>query len=85
MFPLQIVNDTVPLSLTLLAINACFIHCQSNVKNYSISHKSEKNHLGYKIFHFPANLWLKIQNTNDQKSSLIFFDMYLENYHIISQ
>ena len=56
---------------------------QSVISQKLVNHK--KNHLGYKIFHFPANLWLKIQNTNDQKSSLIFFDMYLENYHIISQ
>ena len=41
--PLQIINDIEPLSLTLLGVNACFIHHPSNVKNYSIGHKSETN------------------------------------------
>ena len=39
--PLQIINDIEPLSLTLHGLNACFIHHPSNVKNYSIGHKSE--------------------------------------------
>ena len=41
MCPLQIINDIEPLSLTLHAVNACFIHHPSNVENYSIGHKSE--------------------------------------------
>ena len=41
MCPLQIINDIEPLSLTLYGVNACFIHHPSNVKNYSIGHKSE--------------------------------------------
>ena len=41
MCPLQIINDIEPLSLTLHGVNAHFIHHPSNVKNYSIGHKSE--------------------------------------------
>ena len=41
MCPLQIINDIEPLSSTLHGVNACFIHHLSNVKNYSINHKSE--------------------------------------------
>ena len=41
MCPLQIINDIKPLSSTLHGVNVCFIHHLSNVKNYSISHKSE--------------------------------------------
>ena len=41
MCPLQIINDIEPLSLTLHGVNACFIYHTSNVKNYSIGHKSE--------------------------------------------
>ena len=41
MCPLQIINDIEPLSLTIHGVNACFIHHPSNVKNYSIGHKSE--------------------------------------------
>ena len=33
--------DIEPLSLTLHGLNAHFIHHPSNVKNYSIGHKSE--------------------------------------------
>ena len=43
MCPLQIINDSEPLSLTLHGVNACFIHHPSNVENYSIGHKSETN------------------------------------------
>ena len=39
--PLQIINDIEPLSLILHGLNACFIHHPSNLKNYSIGHKSE--------------------------------------------
>ena len=41
MCPLQIINDIEPVLSTLHGVNACFIHYPSNVKNYSISHKSE--------------------------------------------
>ena len=41
MCPLQIINDSEPLSLTLHGVNACFIHHPFNVKNYSIGHKLE--------------------------------------------
>ena len=41
MFPLQIINDIEPLSLTLHGVNTHFIHHPSNVKNYSTCHKSE--------------------------------------------
>ena len=41
MCPLQIIIDIEPLSLTLHGLNARFIHHLSNVKNYSIGHKSE--------------------------------------------
>ena len=41
MCPLQIINDTEPLSLTLHGVNAHFIYHPSNVENYSIGHKSE--------------------------------------------
>ena len=41
MYPLQIINDIEPLSLTLHGVNMCFIHHPSNVENYSIGHKSE--------------------------------------------
>ena len=41
MCPLQIINDIKALSLTLHGVNTCFIHHRSNVKNYSIGHKSE--------------------------------------------
>ena len=34
-------NDNEPLPLTLHGLNAHFIHHPSNVKNYSIGHKSE--------------------------------------------
>ena len=36
--PLQIINDTESLSLTLHGVNASFIHHPSNVENYLISH-----------------------------------------------
>ena len=41
MCPLQIINGIEPLSLTLHGVNTWFIHHPSNVKNYSIAHKSE--------------------------------------------
>ena len=41
MCPLQIINDSDPLSLTLDGVNACFVHHLSNVQNYLIGHKSE--------------------------------------------
>ena len=44
MCPLQIINYTESLSLTVHGVNACFIHHPSNAENYLISHKSETNH-----------------------------------------
>ena len=41
MCPLQIINDTEPLSLTIHGVNACFIYHPSNVENYLNSHKSK--------------------------------------------
>ena len=41
MCPLQIINDTEPLSLTLHGVNAGFIYHPSNVEKYLIGHKSE--------------------------------------------
>ena len=41
MCALQIINNIEPVSLTLHDVNARFIHHPSNVKNYSIGHKSE--------------------------------------------
>ena len=41
MCPLQIINDSEPLSSTLHGVNARFIHHPSNVKNYLIGHKLE--------------------------------------------
>ena len=43
MYPLQIINDIEPLSLTIHSVNAWFIHHLSYVKNYSIGHKPETN------------------------------------------
>ena len=83
MCPLQIINDIEYLSLTLHGVNGTFIHHPSNGKNYSNGHKSEKSqpnqkkkkvHPSYIFLHLSANLWLKIQSTNGQKSSLNFFD-----------
>ena len=50
MCALQIINDIEPLSLTLHGINTCFIHHLSNVKNYSIGHKSETDQQKQKNF-----------------------------------
>ena len=64
-------------------VNGMFICHLSNVKNYSNGHKSETDqlnqkkkilHPSYIFLHLSANFWLKIQNTNGQKSSLNFFD-----------
>ena len=85
MCPLQIINDIEPLSSTLHGVNACFIHHPSNVKNYSISHKSEtnwpkqkqKNGVLENIFlHLYTGFELKNQNKNGWKSSLNFFDIH---------
>ena len=82
MCPLQITNNTEPLSLTIHGVNACFIHHPSHVKNYSISHKSETNWQKQKKcpgeYIFIPLYWfgVKIQNTNGQKSSLNFFDIW---------
>ena len=49
MYPLQIINDIEPLSLTLGGVNTHFIHHPSNVENYSIGHKSETDQPKQKI------------------------------------
>ena len=73
MCPLQIIIDFEPLSSTLHGLNARFIHHPSNVKNYSIGHKSEtdrpkhkkKNRVLENIFlHLYTGFGLKNQNTN---------------------
>ena len=69
MYPLQIINDSEPLSLTLHSVNACFIHHPSNVKNYSIGHKLETDWpkpkkidiLDNIFLHPSANFEVKIQ------------------------
>ena len=79
---LQIINDIEPLSLTLHGVNTCFIHHPSNVKNYSIGHKSEtdqpkkNNGVLENIFlHLYTCFGVKIQNTNGQKSLSNFLDI----------
>ena len=74
--------DIEPLSSTLHGVNACFIHHPSNVKNYSIGHKSETDWSKKKILpleniflHLYTGFGVKIQNTNGQKSSLNFSEM----------
>ena len=69
--PLQIINDIEPLLLTLHGVNACFIHHPSNIKNYSISHKSETNRAKQKkivleniFLELYASFGVKIQNTS---------------------
>ena len=74
--PLQIINDTEPLSLTVDSVNTRFIHHPSNVENYSIGHKSEtcqpkkkkKVHPSYIFLHLSANFGVKIQNTHRYRS-----------------
>ena len=69
MYPLQIINDIKPLSLTLHCVNVSFIHHPSNVKSYSISHKLEtiqpnqrKNViLSYIFLHLSANFGSKFK------------------------
>ena len=80
---LQIINDIEPLSLTIHGVNARFIHHPSNVKNYSIGHKSETDRPKKKkkdlwriyFLHLYTGFGVKIQNTNGRKSLLNFFDM----------
>ena len=85
MFPLQIINDIEPLTLTIHGVNSHFIHHPTNVQNYSIGHKSEtdqpkqkqKNGVLENIFlHLYTGFGLKNQNTNGQKSLLNFFDIH---------
>ena len=91
MCPLQIINDTEPLSSTLHGVNACFIHHPSNVKNYSIGHKSEtdwpkpkkKVILDNLFLHLSANFEVKIQNTQRYRSRLTF--QHLKNRHLTAQ
>ena len=75
MFPLQIISDIEPLSLTLHGVSTHFIHQPSNVKNYPISHKSEtaqpkKRVVLENIFlQVSANFWVKIQNSHRYRNS----------------
>ena len=71
MCPLQIIIDIEALSLTLHGVNACFILHLSNVKNYSIGHKSETDRPKQKkgvleniFLHLYTGFGFKIQNTN---------------------
>ena len=91
MCPLQIINDIESLSLTLHIVNTCFIH-PSNVKNYSIGHKSEttqpkekrkKVHPSYIFLHLSANFWVKIQNTHHYRNGGTF--SHLGNRHLTAQ
>ena len=80
MCPLQIINDIEPLSLILHGVNACFIYHPSNIKNYSIGHKSEttqqkkkkKLHPSYIFLHLSTNVWVKIQNTHRYRNGGTF-------------
>ena len=82
MCPLQIINDIESVSLTLHGVNSRFIHHPSNVKNYSISHKSEttqqkknkkKVHPSYIFLHLCAKFWVKIQNTHHYRNGGTFW------------
>ena len=84
--------DSEPLSSTLHGVNACFIHHPSNVKNYSISHKSETDQpkpqkiiviLDIIFLHPSANFEVKIQNTQCYRSRLTF--QHLEKHHLTAQ
>ena len=77
--PLQIINDIEPLSLTLHGVNARFIHHPSNVKNYSIGHKSETSQPPQKkvgreniFLHLYTGFGVKIQNTHHYRNSATF-------------
>ena len=91
MCPLQIINDSEPLSLTLHSVNACFIHHASNVENYLICHKSKTNRPKQKkivildniFLHPSANFEVKIQNTHHYRSRLTF--QHLEKHHLMAQ
>ena len=76
--------DIEPLSSTLHGLNAHFIHHPSNVKNYSIGHKSETDQSKQKkinrvleniFLHLYTGFGLKNQNTNGRKSLSNFLDM----------
>ena len=83
MYPLQIINDSEPLSSTLHGVNTHLIQHPSNVENYLIGHKSEtdrpkkkKDHVLENIFlHLYACFGVKIQNTNGRKSLCNFLDI----------
>ena len=92
MCPLQIINDSEPLSSILHGVNARFIHHPSNVKNYSIGHKSETNEPKTKnkivildniFLHPSANFQVKIQNTQHYRCRLTF--RHLKNQHLTAQ
>ena len=89
MCPLQIINDSEPLSSTLHGVNACFIHHPYKVENYSIGHKSETDQpkppkkiviLDNIFLHLSANFEVKIQNTQHYRSRLTF--QHLEKHHL---
>ena len=54
MCPKQIINWhwTPIISSTLHGVNACFIHCPSNVENYSIGHKLKTGQPKKGVFEF---------------------------------
>ena len=74
--------DIEPLSSILHGVNVCFMHHPSNVENYLISHKLETGQppppkgLENIFLHLYTGFGVKIQNTNGQKSSLNFFDIW---------
>ena len=88
--PLQIINNSEPLSLTLHGVNARFIHHPSNVQNYSIGHKLEIAHLKIKVhpsyifLHLSTNFWVKIQNTHCYTEMGELFQ-HLGNQHLMAQ
>ena len=51
--------DIKPLSLTLHSVNVSFIHHPSNIKNYSIGHKSETGQPKKKVH--PSHIFLHLK------------------------
>ena len=84
MCPLQIINDSEPLSLTLHGLNACFIHHPSNVKNYLID-QNKKIFLFWTTYFYTflpiLSSKFKIPITTEGWS--IF--QHLENRHLMAQ
>ena len=91
MCPLQIINDSEPLSSTLHGVNASFIHHPSNVENYSISHKSETDQpkpkkflfLTTYIYTFLSILSSKFKIPITTEGLSIFW--HLESWHLMAQ